>query len=190
MGKERINMVVKMNTTLYLQNFLSKYSKKIIILFMMITCLIFLVGCDYEVNLYNENVRNGLEIIKIELVEYNLDFDYANNEMEKFEVNHIEVIDTLNNDLIDSFLEELSTIGGITSKPKNPIKSPCGIGVILTYEDEGVTILTVIEDCDDLIMYIGDYDQNLNLEYYESFIWAEVTDSFKDIISNYFEYNI
>ncbi len=164
------------------------FIKKTAFLMMVILISAFLIACDYEVSLYNTNVRNGLEVVNVDLIRYNNQDDFIINEMNIFNSDYLEIIERLEEDKSNEFLDDLTTIGGISSKPKNNIKSPNGLGVLLTYEDNGFTIITVTTIDEDSIMYIGDFSSDSYLEHYESFIWSDVSDDFTDLLNDYFEY--
>lgn len=149
---------------------------------------IFLTACDYEVSLYNANVRGGLDVISIHLISYNSQNDILTYEMNIFIDDNLEKIERLDDDKLTQFLEDLSEITAISSKPKNNIKSPSGFGVLLTYEDNGFTIITLTTIDDNSVMYIGDFCSDKSLEYYESFIWNEVAQLFSSLLFDYFEY--
>ena len=164
--------------------------RKIIFIFSIGFSLAFLTACDYEIVLYGEYVREETEVTKVELIEYNVDMTHIYTEMEIFDIDLLSVISTLDFELQNDFLSDLSTLGGITSKPKNNINRPVGYGILITYVDEGFTIITVSNIEEEDVMYVGHFNSDLDLEYYNSFIWDEVTDEFKNIIYDYFEYSI
>lgn len=178
-----------MNKITY-HNYWKNVFRKLILIITICLSLNFLTACDYEVVLYDEYVREETEVTKVELIEYNVDTTHIYTEMEIFDNDLLSVISTLDSELQNDFLSDLSTLGGITSKPKNNINRPVGYGILITYVDEGFTIITVSNIENEDVLYAGHFSSDLNLEYYNSFIWDEVTDGFKDIIYDYFEYSV
>jgi hypothetical protein len=164
--------------------------KRIIIIFALCFPLIFLISCDYEIVLYDDYVREETEVVKVELITYDIDDTEIYIEMEVFNTEYLSIISILDTEVEDNFLSDLSSIGGIGSKPKDNINCPYGYGIKITYIDDGFTIITVSTVLEKDIMYVGHFNSELNLEYYNSFIWDEVTDSFNDLLFEYFEYSV
>ena len=190
MGKERLDMVVEMKIFYNkLCNSLGLF-KKIAFLSLLISILVLIISCDYQVSLYNTNVRDGIKVVNVDLIRYNSPNDILTDEMETFSSDYLETIARLSNDNLTEFLDKLAEISVISSKPKNNIKAPSGLGVLLTYEDNGFTIITSATLDENNVMYIGDFSSNSTLEYFESFIWNEGAVLFDNLVFEYFDYSL
>jgi hypothetical protein len=162
--------------------------RKVIILFWTFIFSILLSSCDYGYNLYHTNTRDGAEVVNIELIYY--DKNDNDNELNngEFVLENLEVIESLSDNDIDIFLEQLSEIGGITSRKKQVMDFPNGTGIRITYEDNGFTLITVNNNADTI--FVGDYDLNSNVEAYYGISWKEMINDFNSLISIYFDVNL
>lgn len=157
---------------------------KISILLMLSVLLITLSACDYSYELYQSNTRNGEEVIKIELISY--DEDTVNLELDPgyFSEADLVELETLPDDDYDKFLEGLSEIGGFSGKFENVSDFPDGVGVLLTYADDGMTVITVNSDLDRI--FVGNYDSDINLEMYYCIYWEDMIVDFVEVVNEYF----
>ena len=119
---------------------MSKLIKKVLIVTFGIALVFSLTACDYGHTLY---VRPDKTSIGVELIYYN-NPDAKSNPQEKypFDFDKLEVIKTLNTAEIESFLDELSQIGGLGGKPRRILHSPNGIGIRIFYEDGNFDLVT------------------------------------------------
>ncbi|XMB72157.1 hypothetical protein RJI07_08615 [Mycoplasmatota bacterium WC30] len=102
----------------------------------------------------------------------------------------LEILETLNEDEIDSLTTELSEIGGLSSKLEQTIDSPKGKGILITYVDNGISLITVTNidgiDC----IFVGHYDADRNIEHSYGISWQEMIDDFKNVVQSYFDFEI
>ncbi|MFA5289907.1 MAG: hypothetical protein WC351_02555 [Candidatus Izemoplasmatales bacterium] len=169
---------------------MSKIQKMFLLL--LIVCSAFLLtACDYEYYLYHDYIRENTEVVKIELVNYINPSDTENStENTVYDVEKLVILETLNSDDIESFLSDLSEIGGLSSKRKQTINSPNGTGILIAYQDGGVTLITVSNINDNDCIFVGHYDESANLEGVYGISWPRMIDDFKAIILKYFDTNI
>ncbi|MDD3126428.1 MAG: hypothetical protein WC479_01585 [Candidatus Izemoplasmatales bacterium] len=162
------------------------------LLFLIIVCSAFLlIACDYEYYLYHENIRENTEVVQIDLVNYNNPIDTENStENTVYDVEKLVILETLNSDEYENFLGELSEIGGLSSKLEQTINSPNGTGILITYQDGGVTLITVSNINDNDCIFVGHYDASANLEGFYGISWPMMIDDFKAIMLKYFDTNI
>jgi len=162
------------------------------LLFLIIVCSAFLLtACDYEYYLYHDYIRENTEVVQIDLVNYNNPIDTENStENTVYDVEKLVILETLNSDEYENFLGELSEIGGLSSKLEQTINSPNGTGILITYQDGGVTLITVSNINDNDCIFVGHYDASANLEGFYGISWLMMIDDFKAIMLKYFDTNI
>ncbi len=160
--------------------------------FLLIIASVFLLtACDYEYYLYHDHIRINSEVKEIQLINYHNPFDTENStENTIFDIEKLVVLETLNIDNNESFLSELSEIGGLSSKLEQTINSPNGEGILITYQDAGFTIITVSNINDNDCIFVGHYDANADIEGFYGISWPEMIDDFKAIIFKYFDTTI
>jgi hypothetical protein len=166
---------------------MAKGIKKILRLTLIFTFIFSCSACDYEYYLYHENIRKETRVSFIELINYN-NPDAQNNPLEKypFNVEYIEILEALSTDSVDGFLIELSEIGRLSSKGKNILNSPNGIGIRLTYHDNGFTLITVTVVNGEDSIFVGHYDASANIEGYYGISLQEMIDDFRVFVNEYF----
>lgn len=167
-----------------------KLRKTILIIF-LVFCTLFLSACDYSYYLYHNTDGNEIflekEVIGIELIKYE-NLAAENDPLEEYELdlNRLEVVENLNADNIESFLNELTKIGGISGKSKQVLNSPNGMGIRIVYDDFSFTLITTTiingKDC----IFLGEYDENEEIGITFGIAWQEMIDDFKTLINKYF----
>ena len=162
------------------------------LLCLIIVCSAFLLtACDYEYYLYHDYIRENTEVVQIDLVNYNNPIDTENSTDDTvYDVEKLVILETLNSNDYDSFLSELSEIGGISSKLEQTINSPNGTGILITYQDGGGTLITVSNINDNDCIFVGHYDASANIEGFYGISWPMMINDFKAIILKYFDTNI
>lgn len=162
------------------------------LLFLIIVCSAFLLtACDYEYYLYHDYIRENTEVVQIDLVNYNNPIDTENStENTVYDVEKLVILEILNSDEYENFLGELSEIGGLSSKLEQTINSPNGTGILITYQDGGVTLITVSNINGNDCIFVGHYDASANLEGFYGISWPMLIDDFKAILLKYFDTNI
>lgn len=169
--------------------------RKIILIIFLVFCTLFLSACDYSYYLYHNTDGNEIflekEVIGIELIKYeNLAVENDPLEEYEFDLNKLEVLENLNPDNIESFLNELIKIGGLSGKSKQLLNSPNGMGIRIVYDDLSFTLITytIINDKD--CIFLGEYDKNEEIGITFGIAWKEMIDDFKTLINKYFIINI
>ncbi|AUD62393.1 hypothetical protein BK010_01900 [Tenericutes bacterium MO-XQ] len=165
--------------------------KKMLMLIVTIILGVLLVSCDYSYYLYYNSDGTDLfvdkDVSSIELIQYE-NINTRNNPLDKedFDIRKLEVLETLQSDYMESFVSELSQIGGLSGKYEEKISSPLGMGIRIIYEDQSFTIttITIIDEVETVFM--GDYNQNEELDMYLGISWQEMIDDFKELINSYF----
>ena len=164
---------------------------KLLVLILTICAAFLLFACDYEFYLYHENIRENTEVVQIDLVNYTNPISEENqSENTLYDVEKLEVLETLNLDDYEIFLSELSEIGGLSGKFPETVSSPNGTGILITYQDGGVTLITVsvVNDID--CIFVGHYDANASIEGFYGISWQDVIDNFCALILEYFDTEI
>lgn len=174
---------------------MSKCIKKIVILTLVVPFVFSLSACDYSYYLYHNTDGNqtflNKDVTIIQLIKYE-NLSVQNDPLREYELdlNTLEILEPLIADNIESFVNELIKIGGLSGKFKQVINSPNGIGIRIIYDDESFTLITttVIDgrDC----IFLGEYDADANRERYFGISWQEMIDDFKTLINEYFTMKI
>lgn len=169
---------------------MSKFNKALSLIMFMF-CIFLLTACDYEYYLYHDAIRKDTEVDRIELINYNSP-DAQENPLEiyQFDLERLEILEILNIDKIDSFLADIEEIGGLSGKLKQVLKSPNGVGIRLTYQDNGFTIITVTNINGIDAIFSGHYDADTNIEGTFGISWSKMIDDFKVLINGYFDTQI
>lgn len=166
-------------------------SRKVICLLTALLCLVFLFACDYEYDLYHENIREETEVVGIDLIQY-----YGQNEGNDisgdpvFDAEKLEVLKTLKPVDLDPFLDELSGIGGLSGKFEQVMDSPNGKGIRITYVDGGFTLITVAKANEKDSIFFGNFDSCNEVERYYGISWQEMIDDFRALVGEYFSVEI
>ncbi|MDY0209165.1 MAG: hypothetical protein RBR48_03210 [Bacilli bacterium] len=165
--------------------------RKLLLLLLIVCSAFLLTACDYEYYLYHDYIRENTEAVKIELLKYNNPINTENStENTLYDDEKLVILETLNLDDNQSFLNELSEIGGLSSKLKQTINSPNGTGILITYQDGGVTLITISNINDNDCIFVGHYDASANVEGFYGISWSEMIDDFKMLLLKYFDRNI
>lgn len=155
--------------------------------YILLSCFVFfLMSCDSGVVLYHDNIHEVSDVEKIELITYDSDENDIYNEMKTFDGNLLSIDNLLNDEEILSFISDLSNIQGIGGKYKHVTNQPHGQGVLITYIDGRFTIITSKTINDEDVIYIGEFKNDLSLDFYHSYIWSEGSDNFIDLLEEYF----
>lgn len=166
---------------------MSKYIKKFLIVALVIVSMIILSACDYEYRLYHEYIREETKVINIELINYNNALAQENPfEEYSFDLEKLEILETLDANSINEFLVEIEKIGGLGGKPENMLKSPLGSGIRIGYKDSGFTLITVTVINELNVIFVGHYDADANIERCYGISWQEMIDDFKSLVNDYF----
>jgi len=161
----------------------------LIVLTIFSTCL--LIACDYEYYLYHEHIRQNTEVVQIDLINYNNPINTENPSVNTaIDIEKLVILETLSVDDNESFLIELSEIGGLSSKLEQTISSPSGSGILLSYQDGGFTLITVTKINDSDCIFVGHYDENANIEGFYGISWPDMIGDFRDLILKYFNTEI
>ena len=165
--------------------------KHIMLLVLMIGSVFLLTACDYEYYLYHGNIRVNTEVEKVELISYSHQNSTDNSEDNLlFDDEKLVLIETLDSNNNQAFLSELSEIGGLSSKLEQTIESPNGTGIMITYQDDGFTLITVSNENDVEAIFVGHYDTSSNVEGFYGISWPDMIDDFKDLLVEYFDTNM
>jgi len=161
--------------------------RHMILLVLIIGSVFLLTACDYEYYLYHGNIRVNTEVEKVELISYSHQNSTDNSEDNLlFDDDKLVLIETLDSNNNQAFLSELSEIGGLSSKLEQTIESPNGTGIMITYQDDGFTLITVSNENDVEAIFVGHYDANSNVEGFYGISWPDMIDDFKELINSYF----
>lgn len=172
-------MVVKMNIR-------SKYNSlsfnKILLLLFLFIVIILLSSCDYSYYLFYSDDK---EVTSIELINYAYIDTDEQIEAAEYNFNNVEILETLSEDDIEVLIDELSKIGGISSKYKNIKDNPSGFGILILYEDNSFTIITVDENSETI--YLGEYNSELKRQDYFGIARPDMIVEFQNLIEEYFQ---
>jgi len=171
------------------EKFVKKKRKMLLIIAILISLM--LTSCDYEYSLYHTYIRDNTNVVSIEMINYddpNSINDFPDNTL--FNSEKLTVLEILNSNDQINFLDELSAIGGLSSKLKQTISSPNGKGLLVSYGDGGFSLITVTNINEVDCIYVGLYDSDNNVESFYGISWPEMIADFKSLILKYFEIDI
>ncbi|MCL2817832.1 MAG: hypothetical protein FWD39_05555 [Clostridiales bacterium] len=163
--------------------------KKGLLSVLLIGCIFSLAACDFQYGLYHSRTKK--EVISIELINYNSP-DAKSNPKEEypFDLEKLEVLETLSSDSFEGFLAELSEIGGLAAKHKQVLNSPVGVGIKITYHDGSFAIITVTVVNEKEYVFRGEYDADSSIKWYFGIPWQDMIDDFKTLVNKYFDTQI
>lgn len=164
-----------------LEEFNSKFRVKSMFFLLTIILIILLSSCDYSYHLFYNDDK---EVTLVELISYTCNDAVEHIEIGEYNPNSFIILESLEEAQIEIFIEELSEIGGISSRYKNIVENPCGTGIEITYEDDSFTVITVYEDSD--AIYLGEYDSESELQDFFGINRQDIIDDFTDLIEVYF----
>ena len=163
-------------------------TSKLLVLLLIVCATFLLYACDYEYYLYHENIRKNTEVVQIDLVKYtNPSYEENQSENTLFDVEKLEVLETLNSEDNLNFLSELSEIGGLSGKFPETVNSPNGTGILITYQDGGFTLITVSKVYDIDCIFVGHYNENASIEGFYGISWQDLINQFRALILEYFD---
>jgi hypothetical protein len=168
-----------------------KTVKRVLLMLVAFSLLLFLVACDYSYYLYR--VPEGKEAISIELINYH-NLEAKDNPMGYYplDLGKIEILETLDFSMFDGFLGGLrSIIEPIAGKYTQSVFFHDGIGVKITYKDESFAVITLKSIDGKDYFYEGDYDSSLNtIQAKDIPAYPNMVEDFKVLINKYFERQI
>ncbi len=164
---------------------------KTLLLGLFIGCVVLLTACDYSYYIYHNTDGNEAFLNKsvnsIELIKYE-SLTVQDDPLGKHELdlNKLEIIETLDNDNFESFVNELIKIGGLSGKFKQVLKSPDGMGIRIIYDDGSFTLTTVTIINGKECIFLGEYDADGKIDMNFGISWQEMIDDFKNLINEFF----
>lgn len=164
---------------------------KVLMLILLIGSVVLLTACDHTYYIYHNTNGEDLfldkEVTSIELIEYkNPTVEDKPLKDFEFSADKIEILETLEQKNIVSFIEKISEIGGISGKFKNLLSSPHGKGIRIIYSDDSFTLVTVTIINGNECIFLGEYNAEKKLGLKFGISWQEMIDDFKELINDYF----
>lgn len=164
---------------------------KVLSLILLMFCIVLLTACDYSYYLYHNTDGNEVflnkDVTSIELIKYeNLivqDDPLAKHELD---LNKLETLESLDSDNFESFINELATIGGLSGKFEQVLKSPNGVGIRIIYDDGSFTLTTITVIDGRECIFLGEYNTDEKMVMNFGISWQEMIDDFKVLINEYF----
>jgi hypothetical protein len=141
---------------------MSKFAKNIFLTSLFVALTFSLFACSYLHFVYRKPDK---EVASVQLVYYD-NSNARNNPLEwqPLNLDKLEILETLNTNEIESFVDKLSRIQGVHGGMyRQKLFSHDGIGVRITYEDGSFTVITLtLMDGDNNAFFIAEYDKDYN----------------------------
>ena len=127
------------------------------------------------------------EVIAVELVRY--ECSTTQNDplgKHKFDLSKLEVLETLDSNDFENFVNELIKIGGLSGKHKQFLNSPCGIGIRIVYDDNSFTLITITTISSNECIFLGEYNAGNEIGWTFGIAWQQMIDDFKALVNKHF----
>src|SRR5690554_3978574 len=136
---------------------------KALSLIMLIFCIVLLTACDYTYYLYHNTdghiIFLNKDVVSIELIRYeNLMIQDNPLEKHELELDKLGILESLDSDIFESFVNELAKIGGLSGKFEQVSNSPDGVGIRIIYDDDSFTLTTITVIDGRECIFLGEYD--------------------------------